>query len=214
MLISTKETQETMSLEKFPPILALNAGGEALHWITYKDSAYYMSLGKVLWSAGQYEVRLQGGRNALTGERSFLMLDTIVALDSDLSPTKYRRDTPALSNRELFSRDRHLCAYCATTFSEKALTRDHVIPKSRGGPDEWNNVVTCCKPCNQRKDDFSLREAHMTLIYVPYTPSYNEALILKKRRILADQMDFLLKGVSKKSRLHDYVRDGQFASIS
>lgn len=214
MLISNKEGHQSKVLDTFPPILALNAGGEALHWITYKDSAYYMSLGKVLWSAGQYEVRLQGGTNAKTGERSFLMLDTIIALDNDMSPTKYRREIPALSNRELFSRDRHLCAYCGTTFPEKQLTRDHVLPRCKQGADVWNNVVTCCKPCNQRKDDDTLKQAGMQLIYVPYTPSYNETLILKNRRILADQMEFLLKGVSKKSRLHDCIRDGQFVTVN
>jgi len=213
-MLIRKEDNTDMVLDTFPQILALNAGGEPLHWISYKDSAYYMSLGKVLWSAGQYEVRLRGGTNAMSGERSIMMLDTIIALDNDLSPTKYRREVPALSNRELFSRDRHLCAYCSTTFSEKSLTRDHVLPRSKGGKDSWNNVVTCCKPCNQRKDDMTLKKARMQLVYVPYTPSYNETLILKNRRILADQMEFLLKGVSKKSRLHNYVKDGQYVTAN
>ena len=210
MLLHKEDSQFT---EGLPKILALNSGGEALHWVNYQDSAYYSALGKILWSTGEYEVHLRGGTCAATGERSVMIIDTIIALDSKVSPTKYRSEIPALSNRELFVRDHHLCAYCGTVFGEKSLTRDHVLPKSKNGPDTWNNVVSCCRPCNQRKDDRTPEQAHMKLVYIPYTPSYNETLILKNRGILADQMQFLLKGVSKHSRLHQAVVDGQLVAL-
>ena len=202
MLVRKEDNQVT---DVFPLILALNSGGEALHWISYQDSAYYAAKNRILWSTGSYELVLHGGTNARTGKQSIMTIDTIVALDNKISPTKYRKATPTLSNRELFVRDRHLCAYCATELPVRQLTRDHVVPKSKGGIDDWNNVVTCCKPCNQRKDDNTLKEAHMELLYIPYTPSYNESLILKNRRILGDQLEFLMKGVSRHSRIRDYV---------
>lgn len=191
-------------IDSLPLILALNAGGEPLSWITYQDSAFYAAKDKILWSVGQFEVRLRGGTNAITGKQSILTIDSIIALDNGTSPSAYRRDAPALNNRELFIRDRNVCAYCVTESSGKSLTRDHVIPRSKGGPDHWNNVVTACRTCNQRKDDRTPEQAKMELAYVPYIPSYNEALILKNRRILADQMEYLMKGVSKNSRLHTH----------
>jgi hypothetical protein len=209
-MLLEKETNIEVGNNIFPQILALNSGGEALHWISYQESAYYAAKERILWSTGAYEMVLRGGTCAATGLQSKLVIDTIIALDNDTSPSSYRRAIPALSNRELFVRDRNLCAYCGNVFPLKGLTRDHVMPRSKGGPDEWNNVVTCCKPCNQRKDDKTPTQAHMELLYIPYIPTYNEALILKNRRILADQMEYLLKGVSKKSRLHDSIRDGRF----
>lgn len=200
-------------VNSLPLILALNSGGEPLDWITYQDSAFYAAKDKILWSVGQYEVLLRGGTNAKTGKQSTLTLDTIVALNNNTSPSKYRKATPALTNRELFARDRNLCAYCGNQFRAAKLTRDHVLPRSKGGPDVWENVVTACRMCNQRKDARTPEQASMELIYVPYSPSFNESLILKNRRILKDQMDFLLKGVSKQSRLHDYVRDGRFIDL-
>jgi hypothetical protein len=57
----------------------------------------------------------------------------------------------------------------------------------------------------------TVNQAGMKLLYVPYTPTYNEALILKNRKILEDQMVFLLQGVSKKSRLHKIIdENGKF----
>jgi hypothetical protein len=209
MLINKESEQMVVSgVDQLPLILALNAGGEPLNWITYEDCAFYAAKDKILWSLGQHEVVLRGGTNAKTGQRSVLQLDTIVALDSNVSPTKYRRGAPALTNRELFARDRFLCAYCGNIFTGSKLTRDHVKPRSKGGLDIWENVVSSCRSCNQKKDDMTPEQAGMQLLYIPYVPSFNETLILKNRKILEDQMDFLMKGVSKNSRLHLTVEGG------
>jgi 5-methylcytosine-specific restriction endonuclease McrA len=85
---------------------------------------------------------------------------------------------------------------------EAKLSRDHIIPRSRGGKDIWTNVVTACKACNCHKDNMTPQEADMPLLYVPYEPSHAESLILKNRRVLADQMEFLLAFVPSHSRLH------------
>ena len=81
------------------------------------------------------------------------------------------------------------------------LTRDHIVPVSRGGGDHWKNVVTACKPCNQKKGAKTPERAGMLMLYVPYTPSLYEALILRNRRILNDQMDFLISLLPSDSRL-------------
>lgn len=189
-------------LKSLPSILALNSGGEALCWIDYEKCAYYYAKNRILWSMGQHEVLLRGGKNK-DGVQSTLLMDSIVAVDNKMSPTKLRKfASPPLENQFLFKRDRNICAYCGHQYGRGHLTRDHVTPRSRGGADNWNNVVTACKGCNHWKADKLVNELEVTLVYVPYTPTFNEYLILKNRRILQDQMDFLMKGVSKHSRLH------------
>lgn len=197
------------SVIQLPNILALNAGGEPLRWIDYENSAIYKAKGKILWTIeGKYRVLLRGGISSLTGEQSLMNIDTIIALDSGVSPTKYRSDSPSLTNRDLFARDRFLCAYCGGQFTKSKLTRDHILPTSKGGPNSWENVVTSCRACNQKKDNLTPEQAHMHLLYVPYVPSYNEKLILMNRNILCDQMDFLIKGVGRNSRLHETIENG------
>lgn len=192
---------QIVGLSDLPLILALNAGGEPLGWINYERSAYYYAKNKVLWQMGSQEVVLRGGTNAKTGKQSKLIMDTIIAIDNDKSPFNFRKKTPTLSNKTLFERDRNICAYCGGEFKKCDLTRDHIIPSSKGGLDVWENVVTSCYGCNQWKADRTPEEADLQLLYVPYIPSFNEHLILQNRKILNDQMQLLLKGVSKHSRL-------------
>ena len=77
----------------------------------------------------------------------------------------YRRRA-ALSRRGVFIRDSHVCQYCGRT----AENVDHVIPRSRGGPHEWENVVAACRRCNSRKKDHLPEEAGMLLRRQPYAP--------------------------------------------
>ena len=208
MLITEKGTQNLIEFNGFPQILKLNSGGVPLGWITYEDSVYHMAKGNILWAMGEYEVLLRGGTNAITGLQSTMTIDTIIAINNNKNPFDFRRDSPALTNSQLFARDRCLCAYCTTVVAASKLTRDHVLPRSKGGLDVWENVVTACRGCNQRKDDKTPQQAGMELAYVPYVPSYNESLILANRRILSDQMSFLMKGVSEHSRLHSDLQSG------
>lgn len=197
-------------VEELPLILQLNAGGEPVGWINYEKSAYFYAKDRVLWSMGEHEVTLRGGINATTGKRSTLIMDTIVAVKCEHSPRKFRSGVPALTNKTLFIRDHNICGYCGNTFSKHDLTRDHVIPKSKGGEDSWTNLVTACKPCNHKKAARTPSEAKMPLIYVPYVPNYNEHLILQNRRILFDQMEYLKKGISEDSRIHKMISENYF----
>ncbi len=71
------------------------------------------------------------------------------------------------------------------------LTREHIQPVSRNGRDTWMNCITACRACNGRKGNRTPEEAHMSLLYLPYVPSLHEDMILRGRRIVADQMEFL-----------------------
>jgi 5-methylcytosine-specific restriction endonuclease McrA len=90
-----------------------------------------------------------------------------------------------LNQRNLFIRDGYTCGYCDRHAFEltpaEYLTRDHVHPQSKGGPDDWTNVVTACSTCNHRKDDKSVADAGLTLLVVPREPTVFE--ILRKRQL-------------------------------
>ena len=75
-----------------------------------------------------------------------------------------------LSRRNIIYRDNFKCQYCGTR--TKDLTIDHVIPKSRGGDDSWDNLVSACKPCNNKKGNRTPDEAGMKLLSKPYRPNY------------------------------------------
>jgi len=193
-----------------PLILQTTASGEPVGWINYEKCAYFYAKDRILWSIGQHTVKLRGGINAVTGRQSVLTMDTIVAVDTGVSPTKWRKGVPPLTSKALFLRDKNLCAYCGNQFTKNQLTKDHIVPRSKGGKNTWTNLVTCCKKCNGKKGDKTLEESNLSLLYVPYVPNYNEHLILQNRTILADQMEYLIKGVGKDSRIHDMIAEGHF----
>ena len=74
---------------------------------------------------------------------------------------------PAANRREILRRDRHTCQYCG---SGKNLTLDHVVPKSKGGRNDWDNLVAACNACNARKGDRTPAEAGMILRRSPRPP--------------------------------------------
>jgi len=73
-----------------------------------------------------------------------------------------------LTRRNLLHRDNHACQYCG--YSGESLTIDHVLPRSRGGPDTWENMVTACVRCNVRKGNRTPKEADMPLGHAPRKP--------------------------------------------
>lgn len=62
-----------------------------------------------------------------------------------------------LNRENIFKRDNYECVYCGETY-RRVLTIDHVVPKSKGGPDSWENLVTACRNCNHEKADLTLEE--------------------------------------------------------
>jgi len=85
-----------------------------------------------------------------------------------------------LTRRTVLARDQYTCQYCGAQPAKGRLTLDHVVPRSRGGEHTWENVVTSCIPCNQRKGDRILREAGMTLLSRPERPRYAAVVLLGK----------------------------------
>lgn len=189
-------------MTEFPLVLTLDTTGMPQRWINYQDSCYYYSKDLVAWSLGQVEFTLHGGTCVKTGQQSTLTMSTIIAIRGKFNKQGKRVTRVPLNNRALFRRDRNLCGYCGARDSYTILTRDHVIPLSQGGLNVWTNVVTSCSRCNKKKDARSPEQAGMKLLYVPYEPNRSEYLILMNKRILFDQMEYLLKNVPSSSRMH------------
>ncbi|MEW6705084.1 MAG: HNH endonuclease [Pseudomonadota bacterium] len=182
-------------------VLQLDVSGRPQAWITAKEAAVIYASDGVAWTLGSAFHVLRGGIQRATGRQSRIEVHPIIAVRGAI-PTRAWRQTPALSNPKLFARDRHLCAYCGQRFGFDMLTREHIVPTSRGGHDTWMNCITACRACNGRKGNRMPEEARMSLLYLPYVPSLHEDMILRGRRILADQMEFLLASVPRSSRLH------------
>lgn len=88
-------------------------------------------------------------------------------------PRRFRRQ---VTNTFLFARDDYQCQYCGRRANElkprESLTRDHLIPMSRGGTNEWSNVVTACSSCNTRKANRMPAEIGMQPLHAPVEPHF------------------------------------------
>lgn len=174
-------------------VLRTDAAGLPLEWIGYQDAVRLYTLGQIAYTLGGVLFSLRGGVNAATGRRSRLTIHSIVATyGKSVAASRLASGyIPPVSNAALFKRDAYLCLYCGHTLQARVLSRDHVTPLSQGGTDEWRNLATACRRCNNHKAGRRPEEAGMQLVAVPFTPSHAEYIYLKGRRVLADQMEFL-----------------------
>lgn len=94
----------------------------------------------------------------------------------------YKHRVP-YSKRNIMVRDGHECVYCGTT---KRLTIDHMVPSSRGGKSSFENCVTACQPCNNKKNDRTPSEAKMFPRKKPYCPTISEFFKIKMKSLGID----------------------------
>ncbi len=87
------------------------------------------------------------------------------------------------SRHNIFLRDLHICQYCGDGHPRGHLNLDHVIPRSRGGKTNWENVVCCCLDCNRRKGGLLPQEAGMSLIKEPRIPRWVPLMHLKHHEV-------------------------------
>ena len=106
-------------------------------------------------------------------------------------PRRFRRQ---VTNTFLFARDDYTCQYCGRHREQlrgrQFLTRDHVVPLSRGGGNTWDNVVTACSPCNNRKGNRVPREAGMHMLTAPGEPNHVH-LVWAVRRVTPVQAKYI-----------------------
>ena len=125
-------------------------------------------------------------------EREALPAPTVIRLVRFVHvPRRFRRQ---VTNTFLFARDSYRCQYCGRHRLELRgrhfLTRDHVVPISRGGTNVWGNVVTACSPCNNRKANHLPEECGMRPLHPPREPNYVE-LVWAVRRVTPIQAKYI-----------------------
>ena len=189
-------------------VLRTDIAGMPLEWINYREAVRLYYLEQVEYACGTLLYKVFGGINALSRKRSVVEVNSIIATrgHSHAATKANRLYAPPLSNEALFARDGRLCLYCGQQFPSRDLSRDHVKPMSMGGSDDWKNVVTACKRCNNHKAGRTPEQSGMKLLAIPFVPTHAEYVYLRGRRVLADQMQFLLAHVPRNSPLHDRIR--------
>lgn len=136
--------------------LVLNAGYEPLSVVSFKRAIVLVLNGKASVLA---DSDLPVVSSSLTVPRP------LVIVLSHYVRLPYARKVP-VSRRGVLRRDQFKCAYCGN----HATTVDHVVPRAKGGPDTWENLVASCLKCNNTKGDRTLNELHWTLSFSPSAP--------------------------------------------
>jgi 5-methylcytosine-specific restriction endonuclease McrA len=139
-------------------VLVLNTTYEPLNVCSVRRAV-------VLLLKDKAEVLEQSGA-ALHSERGAYEIPLVIRLNSYVRIPQ-RATSARISRRAVFARDKHRCQYCG---SARHLTVDHVVPRSRGGSDTWDNLVTSCAPCNRKKGDRPLDLAGLRLLRPPRAP--------------------------------------------
>ena len=147
--------------------LALNASFEPLTLVPMRRALRLVLEGKA------EIVEADAGR-FVHSERLTLPRPAVIRLVRFIHvPRRFRRQ---VTNTFLFARDRYRCQYCGRSAAElkprESLTRDHLIPLSRGGTNDWTNVVTACSPCNTRKGNRLPEELGMHPMTHPSEPHF------------------------------------------
>ena len=191
--------------KRVPRILRLNVAGQPVDWVRWEEAVCLYARELVVWTIGESVLKLRGGQSRDQCVQSVMNVHSIIACAGRV--VNADRSIPPLTNSGLFARDRNLCLYCGQTFADSGLTRDHVVPKSRGGMDRWDNVVAACKRCNHHKGSRLLQDCDIELLALPYVPNTAEYLALTNSgRILGDQMSFLESQFGQHSKARESLR--------
>jgi len=149
----------------------LNASYEPLAVVSSKR-------GLILVIEGKAHIASEHPDYTVSSAKDVWPVPTQIVLNQFVKSRSTYRVPAILTQRNLFIRDGHRCGYCARHKSElksgEFLTRDHIHPQSKGGKDEWKNVITACSTCNNKKADFLLDEIGMQLNKVPTIPTIFE----------------------------------------
>lgn len=153
--------------------VVLNASYEPLSVISYKRAL-------VLVLEGKATILEEHPDLIIHSVSDIWPVPTQIVLNKYVKSRSTYRIPAVLTQKNLFIRDKYTCQYCKRHVSEltheegEVLTRDHVIPQTKGGPDEWENVVTACSTCNNRKADTYLSDSDFILNTEPSAPTVFE----------------------------------------
>lgn len=143
-------------------VLVLNASYEPLHVIPLRRAM-------VLLLKEKAEI-IEAAERTLRATRAEYPVPLVIRLVTYVRIP--HRLTLPLNRRNVFVRDEFTCQYCGRQPGRATLTMDHVIPRSRGGGFSWENIVTACPTCNQRKGNRLPKECGMFPRRPPFRPRY------------------------------------------
>jgi 5-methylcytosine-specific restriction endonuclease McrA len=164
-------------------VIVLNAGYEFMGFVSWQRAMTLLFNGKV-------EVVKESDKIIRTVSRTF-RIPAVIRLIKFIRQI-YRREVP-FSRKNILTRDQHVCQYCGREFSSGELTIDHITPKVQGGPNDWSNVVACCRTCNIKKGGRTPRQAGMQLIRKPFKPTIMEFINLYLRKRFGVELSELLE---------------------
>ena len=155
----------TFANQNFPlekcPALVLNADYRPLSYYPLSLWSWQDSIKSVFLD----RVTIVSNYDKIVRSPSFSMrLPSVIALKNYINP----QSNPNFTRFNVFLRDKFSCQYCG---SKKELTFDHLLPRSRGGKTDWDNVVTACSGCNVKKGGRLLQKSGMILQQKPYQPT-------------------------------------------
>lgn len=150
--------------------LLLNATFEPLKIISWQRAITLLTQGKV-------EV-IDFYDREIRGVTITFKLPSILRLLKLVRIKKSRREV-RFSRANIYQRDNYTCQYCGSRYPAEDLTFDHVIPIVQGGETTWENIVTACLTCNNKKGGRTPREAGMRLIKTPVKPKWMPVVTLK-----------------------------------
>ena len=101
-----------------------------------------------------------------------------VERECELKSNDEEKSVVKFTRHNIFERDKNMCQYCGGTFERKDLNLDHVVPRDRGGPTTWENIVCSCVACNTQKANRTPQEAAMRLIRKPVRPKWRPVISL------------------------------------
>jgi 5-methylcytosine-specific restriction endonuclease McrA len=173
-----------MTRELSTQVLVVNRHLQAVHITTAKRAfvLLWTDVARALdeaWLAHDFaswsDKPVRDGDPSVGTSRGPLRIPCVVQL---VNYDRMPRATVRLTRRNIFLRDAHTCQYCGRRATPRELNLDHVMPRSRGGPMTWENVVCSCRVCNLRKGGRTPVEANMRLLRKPIRPRWSPILAL------------------------------------
>ena len=160
------------------PVLVLNQNYQPLNVCNARRAIVLLGLGKA--------EQMENGRGDVHSVSETFAVPSVIRLIYMVKRPMLRR---RLSRRAVFYRDKFTCQYCGK--QSRSLTLDHILPRSRGGPHEWENVTSACIPCNHRKAGSTPLEAGMRLRRRPGVPRPDPYSLFRQRTILEEWRQFI-----------------------
>ena len=173
--------------------VVLNATYEPINTVPSKRALVLIQKGKAV-------VLEEHPKLVIRSEKNVINVPVVVALTKHVRGRRIYSTPAGLTQKNLYVRDNYTCQYCGRHRSEfrknEKLTRDHIIPESKGGQSTWTNLVTACSTCNGKKANLDLDKSGLTLLKKPVHPSLFDIWVKKNRYIIVDGEQYELTSLS------------------